>query len=117
MWVSESVKWKNAAISPNNSEAPKLQTAIEKLYGCKNVYVKEFKQGRWYVPYYGPETRSESDVESFLSMARYVINDYPQSEICKNNGYSLGDVTEYHHPLCLKIWRDDIDDIINRAHI
>jgi len=93
-----------------------LETAIKILYGY-NTYVKEFS-GPWYVPYFGPETTSKKDDIWFVDLANKIIKEYPMSELCKPTGYSLNHLDKNEiptHPLYIKIWRSDIEIIIERA--
>ena len=88
------------------------------LYNYQDVYIKDCNKSYWYIPYIGPETRSEDDIPQFIQLSKRVMNDYSNSKIHKLGRGSLKDFEENEkitHPCTLMIWRDDVDDINKRA--
>lgn len=96
----------------------KLENSLKIMYNYPDIYIKGHPETHWYIPYIGPETKSEKDVSSFIQFSKQVINDYPRSEIFRLGGGSLEKFKEnenFTHPCTLMIWRDDVDDINEKA--
>lgn len=97
-----------------------LEKSLRILYDWPDVYIEESPKSRWYIPYFGPQTRSEKDVPQFIEFAKKVIKDYPQSTLHKHMKYALREFDtdeEITHPVILKIWRSDEEEINKRANI
>jgi len=96
-----------------------LERALRLVYDYPQIYVREWEQSGWYVPYIGPETTSIEDEPWFLEFASKVIQDYPKSYLYKLTGRVS--MTEFKpgedptHPMTLVIWRADIEDILQRS--
>ena len=102
----------------NDPMYKQLENSLRIIYGYNDVYIKHYSRSYWYVPYIGPETRSQNDVHHFIRFANKVINDYPESQIFKLGLGSLKkfeENEEYKHPLTLMIWLTDVDDINDKA--
>lgn len=96
----------------------KLEESLRILYDYPEVYIDEHLRSKWYVPYMFPKTQSQNDLFKFIEFGQIVINNYPQSYFCKPKGIGVEKINEnesIYHPLLLKIWKHDADDIINRA--
>lgn len=95
-----------------------LENSLKNIYGYSDVYVKEEMQTGWYVPYFGPQTRSEEDVKQFIEFSEKVIKKYPRSQLFKkeNNSFArFGDNEQITHPAHLVIWQEDVNEINNRS--
>lgn len=96
----------------------KLENSLRTIYDYPDVYIEEHPTSQWYVPYLLPQTRSEADVPQFLEFAKKVKSDYPKSDLHKLKPACLDDFKADEpitHPVVLKIWRIDEDDINKRA--
>lgn len=96
-----------------------LEKSLRILYDWPNVYIEESPKSYWYIPYFGPQTRSEKDVPQFIEFSKKVIKDYPQSNLYKHMTYQLREFDkdeEITHPVILKIWRSDEQNINKRAN-
>lgn len=96
----------------------KLENSLKIIYSYNDVYIERHFKTHLYIPYIGPETRSKKDLLNFIKFANNVINDYPKSQILKLGSGSLvefGENEKYTHPCTLMIFRDDVDDINDKA--
>ena len=104
--------------SQNDPMYEKLENSLKIIYGYNDVYIERHPETHWYIPYFGPETRSKKDLINFIQFANQVIDDYPKSQIFKLGSGSLIKFEEnekYTFPCILRIWRNDIDDINEKA--
>lgn len=104
--------------SQNDPMYEKLETSLKMIYGYNDVYIERRPETHWYIPYFGPEPRTKKDLINFIQFANQVIYDYPRSEIFKLGSGSLIKFEEnekYSFPCILRIWKDDIADINDKA--
>lgn len=100
-----------------NNEVKLFHDALKKLYNA-DVYIPNYLDSEWYVPYYGPESRNANEVSGLVSLYEKLVKEYPKTTLKSARlGTSL---TEFEnnipsHPLVISIWRDDIKKIIQRA--
>ena len=95
-----------------------LENSLKYVYDYPDVYVEEHTKSGWYVPYICPKTRSEADVPQFIEFAHKVMAEYPKSGMHKVGSsafYDFKDDEPITHPVALKIWLKDTEQINSRA--
>ena len=102
-----------------DSRYKKLEESLKLVYHYPEVYVKDSPPTHWYIPYFGPETQSEKDIEKFVIFGNKVIKHYPETRFMKieSSFKEFKENEKISQPACLVIWNNDIDDIHKRAEI
>jgi len=92
-----------------------LENSLRMLYQCPDLQIDPPIE--WPAPYFVLRTRSPPDEVWFSKLAAEVTNDYPRTTIHRMGRYYLGNRildNNLSHPIALKIWKRDANDMIDQ---